>query len=1521
MTSDVIVAVEDANGNVVAPTDPTASTNIDIALSSAPGGGVLLGTTEVQAINGIADFSGLGIDKIGNNYKMKTLAPSYPTLTQPNSLAFNITSASPTKLAITAGTATLVSSTTGSTASVCGTYTLQLEDGGNNASNATTNMTLALSSTQTVGGAAGSALFYNSSNCSGSAVSSVSVTTGHSSATISMRDPAAETINITVASTGVSAGTYTTKVAPAQFVLSGGPLSVLSGQCSAGFTITTQGANGTTGPVPADTALSFTFLNGGAPTNALAYSDASCTQSLGTSPANVTVTAGTSSKTFYFKDTTAEGPIVVAFAAQQNMVSATTSPSNQAVTFLGSRLSLTSPNLPVVAGGACVGPFAVKVLDAAGNTVTSAGNTLNIGGQTSNTKFYASASCATAVTQFAVTNGVANLYLGDSAVETLNISVTDPTAAPLQMAASSTINLKTYPYKLAWTTPSAATAQTSTGPLPSTTTNPNVCLPMTFQTQYTNGSAIAPLVPITVSLNGAGPWATTGGNYYSDNLCTPANFITSFTLPAGTSSQTVYFQSISPGTFTLTASDSAGVLQTSTAITETTVSEKAWIGARVGGPSVSNSFAFSFGTGQGVGGARTDGFTGATAVHFDRSKHYLFVADYNGARVFKYDYLNNLYLGWIGGFYNNGGNANPASITGPNTNGCLSVVNNTQQTPGWCTGGTATNGQPQTFGNMYTPVAMADDGYNLYVANYNGASVTMYNIATGAFEGWIGTLYSTTTPGVVGAPAFGPATAASSTNPNGATLASTNCTGSTPTSQPLQGFCTGGNNDNSYGNNQNFGSGQIYAPRTILWANNKLYVGVNGQVNMYDATPGSPTMGQFLGWIGWVDPANLPSSCTSAAPTGNAVTPGWCIGGKSINKTPSAGGLNNPTGLYADTVNDLLYVVDSQKVSRYHLSSGTFDTMKIQTGMVNPFAIAGDGTNMYIADWSRVLLTDNQASSQQGWLGKVTGTPPSSPVACSSLNVYDDTPVWCYNGTSMSGLDEKSFNTLTGIDLDGQGNFVTGQRNWPAVKKFNASTGAYAGQMVLDSQAPTTWTTTTEYASAGGFDDKSLNVPVGMAVDTTNNVMFIAEQGNARIKKVSTITGKTLGWIGGITSAPTGGDTACTQLGVAPVGASPGWCLGSLPNPSYLWSNSIYVLANNTPGALYQPGALAYDGSTYLYVTDVSRNRVDRFIAATGVYAGWIGWISSQPTGGAAGCSTASSGFTPGWCIGGASTSSNLDGGMNYPTGITYNNTFLYVVDFHNARVNKYDAVTGAFKGWVGQMGTNTSSCTTAVRGSTTYTKGWCTTSSTPANSSIAARAIYNGDPGGGFGWYTSSYNTYQSIDSDSTYFYVSNDWNNRIDKFWLATGSGHVSGEWAGSLNVQYTTPLPSPSTWTTSPGAWGGVTVSPAWIFPSGLHVDAANDRLYYISDGNAVVQRKLSTGDFIGWSGGISATPSTCTPDGSHAGITPGWCSGGAVVGGYIIGEYSWNAAYLTGDSSYVYVSDPVTHRVTRVPKRTN
>ena len=94
ITPAVTVSVEDAGADVVT----TSTASIGIAIGTNPGGGTLSGTTPVNAVNGVATFSNLSINKTGTGYILSATSSGLTTAT---SSTFNITPGTATQLVFT----------------------------------------------------------------------------------------------------------------------------------------------------------------------------------------------------------------------------------------------------------------------------------------------------------------------------------------------------------------------------------------------------------------------------------------------------------------------------------------------------------------------------------------------------------------------------------------------------------------------------------------------------------------------------------------------------------------------------------------------------------------------------------------------------------------------------------------------------------------------------------------------------------------------------------------------------------------------------------------------------------------------------------------------------------------------------------------------------------------------------------------------------------------------------------------------------------------------------------------------------------------------------------------------------------------------------------------------------------------------------------------------------------------------------------------------------------------------------
>src|SRR5947199_184640 len=133
ITPAVQVAVQDAQGNTVT----TATTSITVAIGTNPASGTLSGTTTVAAVNGVATFSNLSINKTGTGY---TLTASATGLTGATSSAFNIGVGAAAKLGFT-----VQPSNAAAGAAITPAVQVAVQDAqGNTVTTATTSSTVAI---------------------------------------------------------------------------------------------------------------------------------------------------------------------------------------------------------------------------------------------------------------------------------------------------------------------------------------------------------------------------------------------------------------------------------------------------------------------------------------------------------------------------------------------------------------------------------------------------------------------------------------------------------------------------------------------------------------------------------------------------------------------------------------------------------------------------------------------------------------------------------------------------------------------------------------------------------------------------------------------------------------------------------------------------------------------------------------------------------------------------------------------------------------------------------------------------------------------------------------------------------------------------------------------------------------------------------------------------------------------------------------------------------------------------------
>ncbi|HEX8212012.1 MAG TPA: invasin domain 3-containing protein [Longimicrobium sp.] len=338
----VTVAIQDANGNVVT----TAADSVSVSIGTNPAGGTLSGTTTVAAVNGVATFSNLSLDKAGTGY---TLAFASGGLTGATSSAFNVTAGAAAKLVLV----TQPSDSVQSGAAFPRQPVVQLQDAnGNPVAQAGVSVTAAIASGGgTLGGtatintnASGTATFTDLSitGTVGDRTLSFSATglTGATSNTVSVAAGAASQLIFSVQPSNTAAGAAIT---PAVQVT----VTDASGNLVTGYADSVTVAIGTN---PSSGTLSGTkrvvAVNGVATFSDLSIDKSGTGYTLGASSGSLTGTSAAFN--------------VTAGAASHNTSTITANPTS------------------IVADGASTSTITVQLKDANGNNLTASGGTVLI---------------------------------------------------------------------------------------------------------------------------------------------------------------------------------------------------------------------------------------------------------------------------------------------------------------------------------------------------------------------------------------------------------------------------------------------------------------------------------------------------------------------------------------------------------------------------------------------------------------------------------------------------------------------------------------------------------------------------------------------------------------------------------------------------------------------------------------------------------------------------------------------------------------------------------------------------------------------------------------------------------------------------------------------------------------------------------------------------------------------------------------------------------------------------------------
>lgn len=398
---------------------------------------------------------------------------------------------------------------------------------------------------------------------------------------------------------------------------------------------------------------------------------------------------------------------------------------------------------------------------------------------------------------------------------------------------------------------------------------------------------------------------------------------------------------------------------------------------------------------------------------------------------------------------------------------------------------------------------------------------------------------------------------------------------------------------------------------------------------------------------------------------------------------------------------------------------------------------------------------------------------------------------------------------------------------------------------------------TTGITPTGGQSDGVFQGPYNLAVDSTNNFLYVVDASNYRIQKF-TSAGVHVGSIG---YALMGG--TCTT------GVQAGWCKGG------------YFLPGYGNGGFKKPWSVKLDvAGDLLYVAD--EFSIQKFQLSTGAFIAAIG--NSTASG------TCTSGSQASWCTGGVFTAGASDGMFDRAIHLELNvlDNFFLVADYNNHRVQKFNLTTGAF---IGAIGKSTASGT-CIAGAQT---AWCT-----------GGVFSAGASDGQF-----DYPISLTLHRTTNILVVVNHNSATVQKFNLTTGAhdgtiGVASGA-AGTCvaGKQNAWCVGGTYSWSSSNGGFWG---------PNGVVFDSGNNLMYISDSSNKRIQKfTLSTGAWVGQIGKAFSANGNCV-----SGPQAGWCTGSVTfVGGDENGSISAASGGLGIDTvnNFLYHADSANRRIQR------
>ncbi|MGI4870115.1 MAG: hypothetical protein ACRYFX_02935 [Janthinobacterium lividum] len=279
----------------------------------------------------------------------------------------------------------------------------------------------------------------------------------------------------------------------------------------------------------------------------------------------------------------------------------------------------------------------------------------------------------------------------------------------------------------------------------------------------------------------------------------------------------------------------------------------------------------------------------------------------------------------------------------------------------------------------------------------------------------------------------------------------------------------------------------------------------------------------------------------------------------------------------------------------------------------------------------------------------LAGTLPQAAAQTYTISTLAGNGTAGFNGDGVAATSARLYNPA-GVAVDGSGNvYIVDQYN-NRIRKVTATTG------VISTVAGTG---TGGFSGDGGAaTNAQIQNPVGVAVDGSGNI-YIADQDNQRIRKVTATTGVISTIVGTGTGGFSGDGGAATNaqlnnpVGVAVDGSGNVYIVDYNNNRIRKVTATTGVIST-IAAALNSPTGVAVDGSSNVYIADQNNQRIRKVTATTGVLSTIAG--------------TGTAGFSG---DGGAATSAQLKN----PIGVAVDGSGnVYIADQFNHRIRKVSA-------------------------------------------------------------------------------------------------------------------------------------------------------------------------------------------------------------------------------------------------------